>query len=109
MDLGFEGGFPAHKSWLTIEELQEYKKFNKSGFTKLDELRFETVFACDVNAKAKAAWDHYFSQRRAVDNVFHVESIVDNVKSIKSGEMKFPDNVDVVTGGFPCNDFSVAG
>ena len=38
MDLGFEGGFPAHKSWLTKEELKEYKKFNKSGFTKLDEL-----------------------------------------------------------------------
>jgi DNA (cytosine-5)-methyltransferase 1 len=44
MDLGFEGGFPAHKSWLTKEELKEYKKFNKSGFTKLDELNFETVF-----------------------------------------------------------------
>jgi len=109
MDLGFEGGFPAHKSWLTKEELKEYKKFNKSGFTKLDELNFETVFACDVNAKAKASWDHYFSQRRSIDDVFHLESIVDIVKSIKSGDMKFRHNVDVVTGGFPCNDFSVAG
>ncbi len=109
MDLGFEGGFPAHESWLTNEELAAYKEFNKSGFTTLDTLRFETVFACDVNAKAKASWDHYFSQRRRVDNVFHLESIVDIVKCIKSGEMKFPHNIDVVTGGFPCNDFSVAG
>ncbi len=109
MDLGFEGGFLAHKSWLTQEELKKYKKFNKNGFTTLNELSFETIFACDVNAKAKASWDHYFSKRRPIDNVFHLESIVDIVKKIKSGEMKFRHNVDVVTGGFPCNDFSVAG
>lgn len=109
MDLGFEGGFKAHKTWLTEEELKKYKKYNKNGFTKLDELGFETVFACDVNAKAKVSWDHFFSKRRSIDNVFNQKSIVDIVKNIKSGDLKFPFNIDVVTGGFPCNDFSVAG
>lgn len=27
----------------------------------------------------------------------------------KNGEKVFPDNIDIVTGGFPCQDFSIAG
>ena len=42
-------------------------------------------------------------------NIFHLESIVDLVKAYKKGEYNFPENVDIVTGGFPCQDFSVAG
>jgi len=109
MDIGFEGGFQAHESWLSLEETQKNISFDKSDFTNLDELDFETVFACDVNAKAKISWDHYFSKKRNIDNVFHLESIVDIVKRVKSGELKFAHNFDIVTGGFPCNDFSVAG
>jgi DNA (cytosine-5)-methyltransferase 1 len=109
MDLGFEGGFSVHKTWLTHQELKKYKKYDKNGFTKLDELGFETIFACDVNIKAKLSWDHFFSQRRDIDNVFNLKSIVDILKGIKSGHLKIPSNIDVVTGGFPCNDFSVAG
>jgi len=109
MDLGFEGGIEAHKTWLISKELKRYKKFNKNHYTKLDELNFETVFACDVNHKAKVAWDHYFGKRRDILDTFEVKSIVDVVKEIRSGERKFKHKIDVVTGGFPCNDFSVAG
>ena len=35
--------------------------------------------------------------------------MVDLVKAHKEGGGVFPENVDVVTGGFPCQDFSVAG
>ena len=31
------------------------------------------------------------------------------MKRHKSGEHIFPNNIDVVTGGFPCQDFSTAG
>lgn len=109
MDLGFEGDIQAHKSWLSASELDYYKKFSRNQFTRLDPLDFETIFACDVNNKAKIAWDYYFSKRREISNIFEVKSIVDIVKEIKSGERKFKHRIDVVTGGFPCNDFSVAG
>ena len=42
MDLGFEGGFQAHKTWLNSDELRTYKKFNKNNFTTLNNLNFET-------------------------------------------------------------------
>jgi DNA (cytosine-5)-methyltransferase 1 len=109
MDIGFEGGFPAHKSWLNHEEVKNYKKFNKNNFTTLTELQIETIFACDVNAKAKVAWDYHFSKKRDIDNVFELRSIVDIVKEIKSGTKAINHKIDIVTGGFPCNDFSVAG
>ena len=36
-------------------------------------------------------------------------SIVDLVKMHNCGADIFPQQIDVVTGGFPCQDFSVAG
>jgi DNA (cytosine-5)-methyltransferase 1 len=36
-------------------------------------------------------------------------SIVDLVKQAEKGEFHFPGSIDVVTGGFPCQDFSVSG
>ena len=41
--------------------------------------------------------------------IYHIDSIVDLVKRAKDGEKVFPDNIDVVTGGFPCQDFSISG
>ena len=110
MDLGFEGNFTVHSSSLSSWELEKYQLVEDSNvFVKLDALPFETIFACDVNAKAKASWDEFFSKRRDINETYHMQSIVDIVKNIKSGEMPIPKNIDVVTGGFPCNDFSVAG
>ena len=109
MDLGFEGGFDAHKSSLTHNELLTYDKFNSQGFIKLGELPFETVFACDVNQKAKLAWENYFSKRRNVNDIYQVKSIVDIVKEMRNGSYAELRDINVVTGGFPCNDFSVAG
>ena len=41
--------------------------------------------------------------------IYHNNSIVDLVKMQQAGVDIFPENVDIVTGGFPCQDFSVAG
>lgn len=42
-------------------------------------------------------------------DTFYFQSIVELVKLHKIGAFSFPEDVDVVTGGFPCQDFSVAG
>ncbi|AKG15980.2 DNA cytosine methyltransferase [Moraxella bovoculi] len=110
MDIGFEGGFQClsrsinndmHADWVE-ENLGEWVNLRKTGF--------KTVFANDIKPDAKSAWLNYFSKHRCdLDDVYHLESIVDLVRRAKKGEKIFPENIDVVTGGFPCQDFSVAG
>lgn len=110
MDLGFEGGFSVLQSSINelltpdfIEETQE------NGFVKLKRTRFKTVFANDILSVARNAWVNYFSKRGHSVDDFYTESIVDLVKMHKAGATVFPEYVDIVTGGFPCQDFSVAG
>ena len=43
------------------------------------------------------------------ESVYHNISIVELVKMHRQGADIFPNEIDVVTGGFPCQDFSVAG
>lgn len=110
MDLGFTGGFSCleksvnqniHKDWIASEN---------GNWTELKRTSFETVFANDIRPDAKAAWVSYFSKFNSdANNLYHLESIVDLVKEYKNGTFKFPENISVVTGGFPCQDFSVAG
>ncbi len=110
MDLGFEGGFSVLKS--SINEIMKPhfidKKLN-NGFVQLKETKFKTVFANDILTDAKNAWVNYFSKRGRNAEDFHKESIVDLVKMYRNGVNVFPNDIDVVTGGFPCQDFSVAG
>lgn len=110
MDLGFTGSFfcneksvnkKLHSDW--IADLRNEKILLTSTF-------FETVFANDIRPDAKAAWVSFFSKYYSNANErYHLESIVDLVKQAKSGNFAFPKNIDVVTGGFPCQDFSIAG
>ena len=53
--------------------------------------------------------DSLFPKYGYKPDVYREESIVDLVKRHKAGEKIFPEGIDVVTGGFPCQDFSVAG
>jgi DNA (cytosine-5)-methyltransferase 1 len=101
LDLGLEGGFWIHSKNILNQNWANKKRGN---FVKLKSTCFKTVFACDIKPSAKKAWEGYFKR----DDVFHLESIVDLVKKAKNGEFVFPA-ADVVTGGFPCQDFSVAG
>jgi len=110
MDIGLEGGFTClkdsinqniHSTWIE-EDYGKWVKISKTGF--------KTVFANDIREDAKAAWVSYFNQKYSNANeIYHLESIVDLVKRHKNGEQIFPENIDIVTGGFPCQDFSVAG
>ena len=109
MDLGFEGGFSVHKSSIPdfLDDLPIARNF--PSFRQLPELNFETVFACDVNRKARLAWENFMSAKRSVSNVYKEESVIDIVKRISAKSLGILDGIEVVTGGFPCNDFSVSG
>lgn len=112
MDVGFEGGFKANKSTINVDIWKEWIIDEDETSYLLKETIFETKFANDISKDAKIAWDNYFAQKREInlDNNYKVGSIVDLVKLYKSSdENVFPKEVDIVTGGFPCQDFSVSG
>jgi DNA (cytosine-5)-methyltransferase 1 len=110
MDLGFEGDFMVNKESINQKHNPDFIKeeINKNQ-VKLAPTVFETVFANDILVDARKAWNNYFKKRGSSSNVFHLGSIVELVKKHHAGEKVFPENIDIVTGGFPCQDFSVSG
>jgi DNA (cytosine-5)-methyltransferase 1 len=65
---------------------------------------FETVFACDINPFAKKVYDNY-AEKTGRRCRLTLASIVDIVTKTPESLPK----ADVLTGGFPCQDFSLAG
>ena len=108
MDLGFEGGFICHKKSVPVDSSWIQRELN-DAWVLLKKNRFKTVFANDILKEAMLSWNNYMARFDADPNIYHFQSIVDLVKLHKSGVKVFPDSVDIVTGGFPCQDFSVAG
>ena len=110
MDIGFEGGFRCLKNSINSTLHPDWIEQDYGNWVKVKETGFQTVFANDIRPDAKSAWVSYFSKKYDTANeLFHLNSIVDLVKDAKNGTNIFPDNIDIVTGGFPCQDFSVAG
>ena len=110
MDLGFEGDFSVLKS--SVNEILNpdfIKKEVDNNFVQLNKTRFKTVFANDILKDARNAWVNYFSKRGHNAEDYQTDSIVDLVKLHQSGTKVFPENIDILTGGFPCQDFSIAG
>ncbi|HEX6983095.1 MAG TPA: DNA (cytosine-5-)-methyltransferase [Balneolaceae bacterium] len=111
LDLGFEGGFKALKRTINTQKHPDWvEKEIDENWVKLKSTQFKTIFSNDILRSAEAAWVPYFNKFDVINNTFHRGSIVNYVKQAKNGaDFEFPSNIDVVTGGFPCQDFSVAG
>ncbi len=110
MDIGFEGGFNCLKVSINSELHPDWIETEHGEWVTIKKTGFDTVFANDVRPDAKAAWVSYFGKtKQDANSIYHIESIVNLVKKAKKGENVFPKNIDIVTGGFPCQDFSIAG
>ncbi len=111
MDLGVEGDFEVLAASVNKKLHPDWNVTSLDGhWVRLPKTRFHTVFANDIREGAKAAWVNYFEKKGICDSTYCLDSIVDLVKLHKeNGIPIFPDHVDLVTGGFPCQDFSVAG
>jgi DNA (cytosine-5)-methyltransferase 1 len=108
MDLGLEGDFWIHKTCINEIINPDWIVDKNENQVKLKKTSLETVFANDINLGAKNAYLNYFLSRKKA-TIFHCGSIIDLVKFAQKGGFKFPENIDIVTGGFPCQDFSVSG
>lgn len=111
MDLGFEGEFNVLKRAINRKVHSDWKcKDIDKDWICLPNTRFKTVFANDIRPDAKAAWTNYFSKKGISPTTYCLDSIVDLVKLHQENAINiFPTHVDIVTGGFPCQDFSIAG
>lgn len=110
MDIGFEGGFTCHKKTINMQLHPDWVKSIDGEWITVAPTIFNTVFANDIKPAAKATWVSYFNSRKEnAEEIYKLESIVDLVKQAKKGKSVFPENIDVITGGFPCQDFSISG
>lgn len=107
MDIGFEGGFPVHRNSIGKHHGDWVHSPVNKDWVRVKPTSFSTVFANDIIPESRTVWSEYFNDKRG--ERFHLRSIIDLVKEHRAEGGVFPSGVDVVTGGFPCQDFSVAG
>ena len=108
MDLGFEGGFIA--PYKSVQNNPEWiEKRIDENWVILKKTSFEIVFANDILEEATLTWLNFMKDFGYNSSIYHTESIVDLTKKHEEGIFEFPHNIDIVVGGFPCQDFSVAG
>ena len=110
MDIGFEGDFLCLDKSINTDIHTDWIKEKMGEWVRVKPTGFDTVFANDIRPGAKAAWVSYFQKKHHdANDIYFLESIVDLVKKHYNGKKVFPKDIDIVTGGFPCQDFSIAG
>ena len=97
MDVGFSEQVVVHKN--SVEQHLVESQHTIHDFVNLKLLPFETVFQNDILPEAKSTaelngWNHNY----------HLKDLRDLLKE----NFAFPQ-ADVITGGFPCQDFSHSG
>lgn len=92
LDLGIEGGFTYLNNYY-------------------DKNPFKIIWANDINEKATQTQKLNFQDINVVcqDITKILDNDNNNQLSILDNEFKLPNSADVVVGGFPCQDFSLAG
>lgn len=97
MDVGFAEQVVVHKNSVQADYIDT--PASTPDFVNLKRLPFDIVFQNDILPEAKR-----IAELNKWDHTFHLADIRDMLKD----NFKFP-SADVITGGFPCQDFSHAG
>jgi DNA (cytosine-5)-methyltransferase 1 len=99
IDIGLNGNFKTNNNFLINSK-------NNNKYTLLPRTKFKTVFANDIKKSSYNFWKKNLIKDHSI---FKLGSIVDLVKEHKKKGGIFPSKIDILTGGFPCQDFSVSG
>ena len=97
MDVGFAEQVVVHRDSVNPEFIESPHQIE--GFVNLKRLPFDTVFQNDILPEAKRIaelnnWNHNYQLK--------------DIRTLLHENYAFP-SADVITGGFPCQDFSHAG
>ena len=90
LDLGIEGGFRVHAKALDSNA--------KNNWTTAPKTPFKVIWANDIMPQAQKVWEANFQG----------DYILESIETLIKNKYDFP-NADLVVGGFPCQDFSLAG
>lgn len=101
MDIGFSYPIVVRKESI-VDLNMIHESHSIEGFVRLKLLPFEIVFQNDILPIAKqiTEWNNWCCSNY---------SLIDIKELLKNSEFPYYDNIDVVIGGFPCQDFSHAG
>jgi DNA (cytosine-5)-methyltransferase 1 len=99
IDIGLNGNFKTNNNFIINSK-------NNNKYTLLPRTKFKTVFANDIKKSSYNFWKKNLIKDHSI---FKLGSIVDLVKEHKKKGGIFPSKIDILTGGFPCQDFSVSG
>lgn len=95
LDLGFEGGFTIPKLCVTDDDFIDFKKGDEVTLKKNP---FEIVLCNDIMKEAKVAFQANFKS--------NAQYLTQSIAELKGFDLP---EADLVIGGFPCQDFSLAG
>lgn len=110
LDLGFVGGFDVFAKSINETMHPQWIKSRHGQKVKLNNNPYDIVLANDLRPACQTIYDRYFNGQLGHNTPYYVSSVVDIVKAHSKGDGPLVGlKADIVTGGFPCQDFSLCG